>query len=410
MAYVKAVGAALVPAARRCGVPELLAGRRRARCAATRSTSPPRSAPFDLAYLDPPYNQHRYFTNYHVWETLVAWDAPEHYGVACKRVDARDDRRPRACSTASAAMPDALRARRSPRCDARVVVRVVQRRVVGRRSTSCATCARCTAHVEVLAFDSRRYVGAQIGIHNPQGERVGTRVARAQPGVRRHRRRAHRGPPARRSVAGGGGRCLSRPRCRAREGRRLRPLRGGAHHAVVPRGRRVLDRRVRDLLRADGRLALRTAPSRRPTHLAHMHARAGAEWPGRRSPSSTTSTTTCATSPTTTTPTPARRGASSGTASGGRSAPAPRSLRGATRLRVERALHPHALVERSSGTANAVPSLGTVTVNFADLPAADLLVDVQAVRRERVGGAAFVLERRCVTFSPGCTFTKVGLK
>jgi adenine-specific DNA-methyltransferase len=38
---------------------------------------------FDLAYLDPPYNQHRYFTNYHVWETLVAWDAPEHYGVAC---------------------------------------------------------------------------------------------------------------------------------------------------------------------------------------------------------------------------------------------------------------------------------------------------------------------------------------
>jgi adenine-specific DNA-methyltransferase len=29
-------------------------------------------------------------------------------------------------------------------------------------------------HVEVLAFDSRRYVGARIGIHNPQGERVGT--------------------------------------------------------------------------------------------------------------------------------------------------------------------------------------------------------------------------------------------
>ena len=43
-----------------------------------------------MAYLDPPYNQHRYFTNYHVWETLVAWDAPEAYGVARKRVDARD--------------------------------------------------------------------------------------------------------------------------------------------------------------------------------------------------------------------------------------------------------------------------------------------------------------------------------
>ena len=48
------------------------------------------SGSFDLAYLDPPYNQHRYFTNYHVWETLVAWDAPEPYGVARKRIDSRD--------------------------------------------------------------------------------------------------------------------------------------------------------------------------------------------------------------------------------------------------------------------------------------------------------------------------------
>ena len=58
------------------------------RSAATRRSWSPALRPFDLAYLDPPYNQHRYFTNYHVWETLVRWDAPEHYGVACKRVDA----------------------------------------------------------------------------------------------------------------------------------------------------------------------------------------------------------------------------------------------------------------------------------------------------------------------------------
>ena len=31
--------------------------------------------------------------------------------------------------------------------------------------------------VRVLAFDSKRYVGAQIGIHNPRGEKVG-KVAR----------------------------------------------------------------------------------------------------------------------------------------------------------------------------------------------------------------------------------------
>ena len=32
---------------------------------------------------------------------------------------------------------------------------------------------RVHGHVEVLAFDSKRYVGAQIGIFNPQGEKVG---------------------------------------------------------------------------------------------------------------------------------------------------------------------------------------------------------------------------------------------
>ena len=30
------------------------------------------------------------------------------------------------------------------------------------------------ADVRVLAFDSKRYVGAQIGIHSPTGEKVGT--------------------------------------------------------------------------------------------------------------------------------------------------------------------------------------------------------------------------------------------
>ena len=43
----------------------------------------------DVAYLDPPYNQHKYLGNYHVWETLCRWDSPEVYGIACKRVDCR---------------------------------------------------------------------------------------------------------------------------------------------------------------------------------------------------------------------------------------------------------------------------------------------------------------------------------
>ncbi len=46
----------------------------------------------DLVYVDPPYNQHSFFSNYHVWETLVRWDDPETYGIACKRVDCRENR------------------------------------------------------------------------------------------------------------------------------------------------------------------------------------------------------------------------------------------------------------------------------------------------------------------------------
>ena len=47
---------------------------------------------YDVAYLDPPYNQHSYYRNYHVWETLVRGDAPPAYGVARKREDCRTTR------------------------------------------------------------------------------------------------------------------------------------------------------------------------------------------------------------------------------------------------------------------------------------------------------------------------------
>jgi len=125
---------------------------------------------FDLAYLDPPYNQHRYFTNYHVWETLVAWDAPEHYGVACKRVDARDEAT-KSVFNAKRAMAGALRQ----------VVADVSCRVLILSYNDESWVSRhelvdmCSHHeaVRLLAFDSKRYVGAQIGIHNPQGKKVG---------------------------------------------------------------------------------------------------------------------------------------------------------------------------------------------------------------------------------------------
>jgi adenine-specific DNA-methyltransferase len=124
----------------------------------------------DLAYLDPPYNQHRYFTNYHIWETLVAWDAPEHYGVACKRIDAREDST-KSLFNQKRHMPLALEQ----------VVRDVAARilVVSYNNESWLTLddlvemCEPKGHVGVLAFDSKRYVGAQIGIHSPTGEKVG---------------------------------------------------------------------------------------------------------------------------------------------------------------------------------------------------------------------------------------------
>ena len=126
---------------------------------------------FDLAYLDPPYNQHRYFANYHIWETLVAWDRPEHYGVACKRTDVRDGTT-RSAFNEKRAMPGAFRSvLRDVQADT-VVVSYNDESWVSREELLDMCADR--GDVRLLAFDSRRYVGAQIGVHNRRGEKVGT--------------------------------------------------------------------------------------------------------------------------------------------------------------------------------------------------------------------------------------------
>jgi adenine-specific DNA-methyltransferase len=127
----------------------------------------------DLAYLDPPYNQHRYFTNYHVWETLVRWDAPEHYGVACKRVDARDEATKSVFNRKRempAALADVVRRTRATT----VVVSYNDESWMSPEAIVTALEEAGHERVEVLAFDSARYVGARIGVHGPTGERVGT--------------------------------------------------------------------------------------------------------------------------------------------------------------------------------------------------------------------------------------------
>ncbi|HEX3333691.1 MAG TPA: DNA adenine methylase [Acidimicrobiales bacterium] len=157
-------------------VPELLAGPGRAILGDAMALAP-LLGHFDLAYLDPPYNQHRYFTNYHVWETLVAWDAPEAYGVARKRIDARDATT-RSVFNSKRTMPAALASVvRSVDCDLLVLsyndeswLDLDELQAVCAAPGPRSEAPRATA---ILAFDSARYVGARIGIYDPSGRKVG---------------------------------------------------------------------------------------------------------------------------------------------------------------------------------------------------------------------------------------------
>ncbi|MBA3628360.1 MAG: DNA adenine methylase [Actinobacteria bacterium] len=150
-------------------VPDLLSGRGVAlRADATRVVA--LLPHVDFAYLDPPYNQHSYFSNYHVWETLVAWDRPVHYGVACKRLDCKEP------STRSV-----FNSKREIKAALQGVITELQADIVVLSYNDEAwmgldelveLCA-ARGEVEVLSFESKRYVGAQIGIYNPVGDKVG---------------------------------------------------------------------------------------------------------------------------------------------------------------------------------------------------------------------------------------------
>ncbi len=122
----------------------------------------------DVAYLDPPYNQHNYLRNYHVWESLVAWDKPEVYGKACKRMDCKTRR---SDFNSRRFALDALRDTIA-RVEARtLVVSFNNEGFVDRQTMETMLATR--GEVAVTTQDYKRYVGAQIGIYNPGGEKVG---------------------------------------------------------------------------------------------------------------------------------------------------------------------------------------------------------------------------------------------
>jgi adenine-specific DNA-methyltransferase len=122
----------------------------------------------DLVYVDPPYNHHSYFSNYHVWETLVRWDAPEQYGIAGKRVDCRERKSAyNSRRRAPGALVGLLRDLRAPW----LLVSFNDEGFHDPRQVEELLAER--GHVGRIDIDSKRYVGAQIGIYNPRGERVG---------------------------------------------------------------------------------------------------------------------------------------------------------------------------------------------------------------------------------------------
>lgn len=127
----------------------------------------------DAAYIDPPYNQHSYLGNYHVWESLVRWDKPAVYGVACKRVDVRERRSVfNSRREFAGAMRRLLSAIRAPV----IVVSFSDEGYLSRGELQAmlGSLGEGRVRVSIAERDYPRYVGARIGIHNPRGERVGT--------------------------------------------------------------------------------------------------------------------------------------------------------------------------------------------------------------------------------------------
>jgi adenine-specific DNA-methyltransferase len=123
----------------------------------------------DIAYIDPPYNQHSYFSNYHVWETIVRNDAPPAYGIARKREDCRT------VKSAFNAKPRAWAAFSELMRDVRATHLLVSFSNEGffAKDDLLQLLQEVRGEVAAVPVAFKRYVGAQIGIHNLHGKKVG---------------------------------------------------------------------------------------------------------------------------------------------------------------------------------------------------------------------------------------------
>lgn len=124
--------------------------------------------PCDVTYLDPPYNQHSYRGNYHIWETLVRNDNPEVYGCAHKRTDCKTTK---SSFNSKTKFKDTLEAVLHSLTSPYIVLSFSDEGFISR--VEIEHILSKLGSVQTFGVDYKRYVGAQIGIYNPQGVKVG---------------------------------------------------------------------------------------------------------------------------------------------------------------------------------------------------------------------------------------------
>jgi adenine-specific DNA-methyltransferase len=127
--------------------------------------------PMELAYIDPPYNQHNYLGNYHIWETLSLWDEPETYGKAQKRIDVKDKDRKSDFNSKKrilSAFQELIDNLASPKA----LVSFSDEGYMTKEDLISVLKTKFSS-VEVIEIPYQRYVGAKIGIYDNKGKKVG---------------------------------------------------------------------------------------------------------------------------------------------------------------------------------------------------------------------------------------------
>lgn len=121
-----------------------------------------------VAYLDPPYNQHSYRGNYHIWETLIKFDNPQVYGKALKRIDCKTiksdfNSKVKFKETLTAVL-DNLKCKYIALSfsDEGFISKDELESLLSRYGS-----------LKIFGMDYKRYIGAQIGIYSPKGVKVG---------------------------------------------------------------------------------------------------------------------------------------------------------------------------------------------------------------------------------------------